>query len=98
MNEDINLTENDIMIMSFMYNVETGVGLSKAKGVTIDDISVKANSIMSTSKVRDGLKKLLSCNFVEYGIKKGKRKTYVVTSNGVEFIKNIKQSNIDLVK
>lgn len=98
MNEDISLTENDIIIMSFMYNIKTGMGLSKAKGITIDEIAIKANDIMSTSKVRDGLNKLVACGFVEFGIKKGKKKTYVVTVQGIEFIKNIKQSNIDLIK
>lgn len=89
----INLTQNDIKVMSLISNVETGIGFSKSKGTTIDEIKSKIDDI-SESKIRNALMKLVQNKYVDFGIKKGKKNTYHITPEGVEFIREIKKSVI----
>lgn len=95
----VNLTENDIKVMSFIGDKVNGVGFSKAKGTTIDAIKEKAvNLSISESKVRNALTKLISKGYVDLGIKKGKKNTYHITTDGLNFVSEIKQTVINLNK
>jgi hypothetical protein len=51
----LNLTLNDIKVMSLMFDTKTGIGLSKAKGMTVEEITSKTEDIMSESKVRNAI-------------------------------------------
>jgi Cdc6-like AAA superfamily ATPase len=103
--EIINLTENDIRIMSCMFDKTTGIGLSKAKGITVDEIKPRVDemceklqiSSISTSKVRDAITKLTECKYVDLGIKRGKKKSYHVTTEGFNYILEIKK-NVIVIK
>lgn len=91
----LSLTINDIKVMSLMFDIKTGIGLSKAKGMTIEEIKAKTKEI-SESKVRNAINKLLQCGFVDLGIKNGKKKTYHITSFGFEYIVSIKETVIEI--
>lgn len=92
----LSLTINDIKVMSLMFDIKTGIGLSKAKGMTVEEIVEKTSEIMSESKVRNAINKLLQCGFVDLGIKNGKKKTYHITSFGFEYIVSIKETVIEI--
>lgn len=94
----LNLTLNDIKVMSLMFDTTTGIGLSKAKGMTIEEIALKASNIMSESKIRNAITKLIQCGYADLGIKQGKKKSYHITSEGFEYILKIKENVIDIKK
>lgn len=95
MEKSNNITQNDIKVMSFMYNTETGKGLSKAKGITIEDLKSQID-FLSESKIRSTVRLLLENGFVDYGVKIGKMKTYHITNDGLNYIKSIKKVVINL--
>jgi DNA-binding transcriptional regulator GbsR (MarR family) len=89
-----------------MFDKESGTGLSKAKGITIDEIKPKIDELceklnidtISTSKIRDAVCKLTECGYVDLGIKRGKKKTYHVTAEGFNYIREIKKNVIVIKK
>lgn len=106
MESNINLTEKDIRIMICIFDKETGVGLSKAKGITIDELKCKIDTISSSkdmtavsiSKIRSAIRKLRECEYVDFGVKKGLKKTYHVTTMGFNYMNEIKQNVITIKK
>ena len=91
------ITENDIRIMRNMYDMKTSKGLSKAKAMTIDEIKEKTTEL-SESKIRDTIRLLLTYNYVDYGVKRGKKKTYHITNDGLNYVKSIKELVINLIE
>lgn len=87
------LTQNDIKIMANCYNEETGQGLSKIKGITVDEVYIKIKDTLelSESKVRHALTTLVDYGYMDYGVKRGKKKTYHITENGCDYIASIKE-------
>jgi len=90
-----NITQNDIKIMSFMYDRKTGRGLSKSKAMTIDEISANIDFV-SESKIRTTIRLLLQLGFIDYGIKNGKKNTYHIKPEGLSYIESIKKVVINL--
>lgn len=98
----INLTENDIRVMGYIFNKETGIGLSKAKGITIDEIKVRTDEVsnlkdittISISKIRNAINKLIECGYVDLAVKRGLKKSYHITTEGFNYIIEIKKSVI----
>lgn len=86
------LTESDIKIMSNSFDPINNIGLSKAKAITIEEVYEKTKDKLglSESKVRYTLNMLVKYGYMDFGIKKGKKKTYYITPEGCEFIKEIK--------
>lgn len=92
-----NITQNDIKIMRYMYDIKTGRGLSQSKAMAIDEISSQIDFV-SESKVRNTIRLLLDLGFVDYGIKNGKKNTYLVKPEGLNYIESIKKTVINLVE
>lgn len=97
MNSLRDITENDIKIMQNMFDKNTNKGLSKAKGITIEEIKSKIDDL-SESKIRDTIRVLSAYNYVDNGVKKGKKKTYHVTNEGLNYIRSIKELVINLIE
>lgn len=88
------LTEKDYKVMTKILNRKENKGLSKQTGLTRKELQ-EATSL-SYSKVRDALKSLIEYGFVDVGIAKGKERTYYLTMNGINELKDLSKSVINI--
>lgn len=88
------LTEKDYKVMSKLLNRNENKGLSKTTGLTRKELQVLCD--VSYSKVRDALETLIEYEFVALGIAKGKEKTYYLTANGLNELKEITKSVVKI--
>lgn len=96
MENSIELNENDLKVMSCMFDTSTQQGLSKTKGVTLEDIKGKLESF-SEASIRHSIKKLLATECIGNGIKKGRRKTYHITQEGLDYVATIKKPVVQII-
>lgn len=94
----IALVDTDLRVMSCMFDSKTQLGLSKAKGITVEEIKSRYNGEISTSMIRYSIKKLLSHQYIGTGVSKGRNKTYHITQLGLNYIKDIKQPTIEIIR
>lgn len=87
------LTQNDIKIMVYCYDKKTGVGLSKANGITVEEVYNRSKEALSLSesKIRSALNTLVEYGYMDNGLKNGRKKSYCITDEGYAYIKSIKE-------
>lgn len=88
------LTEKDYRVMSKLLNRKENKGLSKTTGLTRKELQTLCG--VSYSKVRDALETLIEYEFVALGIAKGKEKTYYLTANGLNELKEVTKSVVKI--
>lgn len=88
------LTEKDYRVMSKLLNRKENKGLSKTTGLTRKELQTLCE--VSYSKVRDALETLIEYEFVALGIAKGKEKTYYLTANGLNELKEVTKSVVKI--
>lgn len=84
-------TENDFKILkAILDRGDNKKGLSIVTGTTVEEIVVKTN--LSSKKIRDTLNKFKEIGYVDEGIKKVRTKTYIMTKEGLLFLKSIRMN------
>lgn len=82
------LNTNDYFILNKIVDVDNNLGSSKLRGITVVEIAETTN--LSTTKVRNSIKKLIEAGFVDNAIKRVKSHTYHITEKGIQEIENVK--------
>lgn len=104
--ENINLTENDIRVLMCSFDKDTGLGLSKVMSLSIDELKERIDKLseekewelISLSKIRNAVVKLMKMGYLDFGVKRGLKNTYHVTAIGIEYIVSIKKNVINIKK
>lgn len=89
------LTENDYKILTKVFNSKSTQGMSKISGVTVKYLSECTN--LSLTKIRNALTLLIDYEFIDYGISKGRERTYYLTPKGFEEIRSLTKSTINVI-
>ena len=86
-------TQKDyIVLRAIGSNRIESKGRIKAFGTTIKEImelAEKNGETISRQKVSQSLKKFIDLGYVEEGLSNGKTKTYIITSLGIESLKEV---------
>ena len=81
---------------SVLFNIlklsKKGIGISKLKGATINDIS--ENMTVTDITIRKCADRLVEHGFIEPAIKQGKSKTYYITQKGIKELASVNQNEI----
>jgi RIO-like serine/threonine protein kinase len=81
----VSFTQNDIRILRAITNSDRTKGNSKFTATTLKEIEEVTG--FSHQKVRSTIIKFLNLGYVQEGFKNGKQKTYMLTKEGYEFLK-----------
>jgi DNA-binding transcriptional regulator GbsR (MarR family) len=90
------LTEKDYKVLGKILNRANDKGLAKNSGVTRNEL--KEWTGLSYTKVGDALKILIEYGFVAMGIAKGRERTYYLTQNGLNELKEVTQKIVNVKK
>ncbi|MEX0084144.1 hypothetical protein AB2T90_17095 [Clostridium butyricum] len=88
------LTEKDYRVMSKLLDRKNNKGLSKLTGLTRKELEVSCN--VSYTKVKDALNSLIEYGFVDFGIAKGREKTYYLTQDGLNELREITKNVVKI--
>ncbi|HID0768178.1 TPA: hypothetical protein ACXDAZ_002708 [Clostridium botulinum] len=83
-----NLNSNDYRILACVVDKDKNRGLSLGRGSTLKQIVDKTG--FSIVKVRNTIKILLQEGYIIEGVKKERAKSYCITKDGAEKLKELK--------
>lgn len=81
------LNTNDYFVLNKIVDKDKNLGTSKLRGITVCEIAESTG--LSSTKVRNSLKKLLMEGFVDNAIKRIKSNTYHITEKGIREIEQV---------
>lgn len=84
------LNINDYKILNSIVDEATGVGKSKARGVTVIELAEITG--FSTTKIRNSIKALMSRGFIDYAIKRVRSDAFHITPLGAKELEIVGQS------
>ena len=90
----VELCRNSYLIMAYMHKFKA---LHKARGLTIDEINAKVETVKSNT-MHKKIKILESAGFIKQGVKSGRAKTYYLTESGVSEIPEDMRTNHNKVR
>lgn len=82
----MHISENDYEILKSIIK-EENKGIYKAKGTDIHEIMSYTN--LSYNKIYQVMNKFVENGICEYGLMRGKRKTFILTDKGFDLLENI---------
>ena len=84
---------NEIKVLTAILKYARKHGLSKLNAPDVEDLLVEVT--ISKIYMKKIVKKLKENELIEEGIKKGKNKTYIITTLGMKTLQEIKTNIID---
>lgn len=88
----VTLNNNACMVLASIREKDGDIGLCEGRGMTRDRIVSKTN--LSPTTVIRALKLLISCGYVNEGIRQISKKTYYITKEGVNKLIELNKKSI----